>query len=327
MRAIRVATISLNPAIDQTANVSAFTAGAVNRVDRAQSDPGGKGVNVAAFLAHMGQPVAITGLLGRDNAGLFERLFEQTGIVDRFVRLLGSTRVNIKVVDDVKGIVTDINFPGLQPGMRDLVTLSMAIDGLAETAEWFVLAGSVPADVPADFFATLIARLKLHRRRVLVDTSGPALLAAIDAAPDIVKPNIDELEELLGRRPVGDDAIVAAARSLLERGVRTVAVSMGPRGAIFVEGVQAVLALPPKVAVKSTVGAGDAMVAGLIDAKLQGLDLAESARLATAYALGALGEIGPRLPAADVVRSFVRDVTIRRFADAVPAAGAVRSAD
>ena len=162
---------------------------------------------------------------------------------------------------------------------------------------------------------------------MLVDTSGPALLAAIDAAPDIVKPNIDELEELLGRRPVGDDAIVAAARSLLERGVRTVAVSMGPRGAIFVEGVQAVLALPPKVAVKSTVGAGDAMVAGLIDAKLQGLDLAESARLATAYALGALGEIGPRLPAADVVRSFVRDVTIRRFADAVPAAGAVRSAD
>ena len=324
-RAVGVVTVSLNPAIDQTANVPAFTAGAVNRVVRAQSDAGGKGINVAAFLARTSHAVAVTGFLGRDNSGLFERLFEEQGIVDRFVRLPGSTRVNIKIVDDVHGSVTDINFPGLRPDPRDLAALTTAIDTLAESAEWFVLSGSVPADVPNDIYATLIARLKLHRRTVVIDASGQPLQAAIEAAPDIVKPNIDELQELLGRPVVGDDAIVAAARELLARGIRTVAVSMGPRGAIFVEGTGAVLAVPPKIVVKTTVGAGDAMVAGLIDAKLQGLELSECARLATAYSLGTLGEIGPRLPAPAVVSSLARDVTIRRFEDVRATAGARRS--
>lgn len=323
-RAVGVVTVSLNPAIDQTANVPGFTAGTVNRVVRAQSDAGGKGINVAAFLAHTDHAVAVTGLLGSDNAGLFERLFEEKGIADHFVRLPGSTRVNIKIVDDVHAGVTDINFLGLRPEPRDLAALTTAIDMLAESAEWFVLSGSVPADVPNDIYATLIARLKLHRRTVVLDASGLPLRAAIEAAPDIIKPNIDELQELLGRQVVGDDAIVAAARELLSRGIRMVAVSMGPRGAIFVEGTAAVLAVPPKIAVKSTVGAGDAMVAGLIAAKLRGLDLSECARLATAYSIGALGEIGPRLPAPAVVSSFARDVTIRRFEDARATAGASR---
>ncbi len=310
---VRVATVSLNPAIDQTANVPNFTAGAVNRVKREQSDAGGKGVNVASFLAHTGHVVAVTGLLGKDNAGLFERLFDENGILDRFVRLPGSTRVNVKIVDEVQDRVTDINFPGLRPSARDLAALTAAVDTLAETAEWFVLSGSVPADVPNDIYAALIARLKLHGRTVLLDASGAPFAAAIDAGPDIIKPNIDELEELLGRKLEDEDAIVAAAQSLLARGIRTVAVSMGARGAVFIEAAGAVLAVPPKIVVKSTVGAGDAMVAGLIAGKLQGLDLGECAKLATAYSLGALGEIGPRLPATSILRKFVPEVTIRQL--------------
>ena len=140
----RVATVSLNPAIDQTANVANFTEGAVNRVARERSDAGGKAVNVASFLAHTGHSVAVTGFLGTDNAGPFERLFVESRIVDRFVRLPGSTRVNVKIVDDAQERVTDINFPGLRPGARDLAALTAAIDELAETAEWFALSGSVP---------------------------------------------------------------------------------------------------------------------------------------------------------------------------------------
>jgi 1-phosphofructokinase len=319
--AVRVATVSLNPAIDQTASVPNFTAGAVNRVEREQSDAGGKGVNVASFLAHMGHAVAVTGLLGSDNATLFERLFAENGIVDRFVRLPGATRVNVKIVDSANDRVTDINFPGLQPAPADLAALTVAVDALAGTAEWFVLTGSVPAEVPRDVYATLIARLKARGRNVLLDTSGPAFAAAVDAAPDAIKPNIDELEELVGRKLADDDAIVEAARTLVARGIRTVAVSMGARGALFVEADAAVLAVPPKIAVKSTVGAGDAMVAGLIAAKLQGLDLGACARLGTAYSLGALGQIGPRLPAPDILLTYVPEVTIRHFDHAHPSAG------
>ena len=165
--AVRVATVSLNPAIDQTASVPNFTAGAVNRVEREQSDAGGKGVNVASFLAHTGHAVAVTGLLGSDNATLFERLFDENRIVDRFVRLRGSTRVNVKIVDTANDRVTDINFPGLRPAPADLAALTAAVDALAETAEWFVLTGSVPADVPSNFYATLIARLKARGRTAM----------------------------------------------------------------------------------------------------------------------------------------------------------------
>jgi 1-phosphofructokinase family hexose kinase len=320
--AVRVATVSLNPAIDQTANVPNFTAGTVNRVARAQSNAGGKGVNVAAFLAHTGHAVAVTGLLGRDNATLFDLLFAENRIVDRFVRVPGSTRVNVKIVDDVHNSVTDMNFPGLQPSADDLTALAAAIDALAASAEWFVLSGSVPASVPHDIYAQLIARLKRRGRTVLLDTSGPPFAAAIGAAPDVIKPNIDELQELLGRRLDGPAAVVAAARSLIERGIRTVAVSLGARGAIFVEAGGAVSAVPPEIVVKSTVGAGDAMVAGLIAGKLRGLDLGACARLATAYSLAALGAIGAQPPAPETLLNFAPRVTVSRLDDARETAGA-----
>lgn len=314
---VRIATVSLNPAIDQTAVVPNFAAGAVNRVQREQSDAGGKGVNVASFLAQAGHGVAVTGLLGRENDALFARLFAEKKIADRFVRLPGATRVNVKIVDEVQDRVTDINFPGLRPDAEALAALAAAIDELAGSVEWFVLSGSVPAGIPNEVYASLTARLKERGRTVVLDASGPPLTAALAAAPgaiaDIVKPNIYELEELLGRR-IGDEAeVVAAARGLIESGVRTVAVSMGARGAIFVEAGIAVHAMPPKIAVKSTVGAGDAMVAGLISGKLAGFELEGCARLATAFSLAALSEIGLHLPPPETLGAFEGGVTIRRL--------------
>ncbi len=156
----RIATLSLNPAIDQTARVPGFTAGRVNRVDWEQADAGGKGVNVASFLADAGFPVVATGLLGSGNAEPFVELFARKGIADRFVRLPGRTRVNVKIVDPVLDQVTDINFPGLAPRPEDLATLIETIDGLCGDTDWFVLSGSVPAGVPAAIYADLVRRLK-----------------------------------------------------------------------------------------------------------------------------------------------------------------------
>jgi 1-phosphofructokinase len=318
-RNVRIATVSLNPAIDQTALVPNFTAGTVNRVLRDHSGAAGKGVNVASFLAQAGHDVVVTGLLGRDNDAAFGRLFAEQKIADRFVRLAGATRVNVKIVDEVSDRVTDLNFPGLRPNAAELAALEIAIDELAGDVEWFVLSGSLPAGIPNDIYAKLTARLKARGRTVVLDTSGPpfaaALAAEAGAAPDIIKPNIDELEEFAGRRLDDAAAIVGAARELIAKGVRTVAVSMGPRGAIFVEDGSAVLALPPKTTPKSTVGAGDAMVAGLIAAKLQGRTLERCARLATAYSLAALADIEHRLPPPEVLRALEEAVAVERIED------------
>ena len=307
----RIATVSLNPAIDQTALVPNFTAGAVNRVLREQSDAGGKGVNVASFLAHFGLAVSVTGLLGDANSEPFVRLFREKRIVDRFVRVPGLTRVNVKIVDEAQNRVTDINFPGLQVSDDHLARLYAAVDALADDTQWFVLSGRVPAGVPDAVYAELIARLKRRGKTVVLDASGPPFAAAIHTSPDIIKPNMEELQELVGGRLAGRAEVVQAARALVGRGIGLVAVSMGSEGAVFVERDGAVMATPPKIAVKSTVGAGDAMVAGIVTASLRGFNLADRARLATAFSLGALGEIGPRLPPPSVVEAAMRDVRVQ----------------
>lgn len=307
----RIATLSLNPAIDQTAQVSRFTAGQVNRVEWEQADAGGKGVNVASFLAHAGLPVAATGLLGSVNDGPFSELFAGKAIDDRCVRLPGRTRVNVKIVDPVLDQVTDINFPGLSPRAEDLARLGEVIDRLCAGTDWFVLSGSVPDGVPADIYALLVDRLKQQGKHIALDASGAPLAAAVKCGPHIIKPNIDELSELTGRKLESQVEVLSAARTLAEEGIDLVAVSMGAEGALFVESAAALLAVPPQVEVRSTVGAGDAMVAGILVGTLRGLDLAGRARLATAFSLAALGEVGPHLPDMQVVEAFMASVDIR----------------
>lgn len=305
-----IVTLSLNPAIDQTARVASFTAGRVNRVEWEQADAGGKGVNVASFLADAGLAVAATGLLGSGNAEPFVELFARKGIADHCVRVPGRTRVNVKIVDPLLDQVTDINFPGLAPRPRDLVDLGLAIDRLCADADWFVLSGSVPAGVPSAVYADLVRRLAARGKRVLLDASGAPFAAAVAAGPDIIKPNIDELGELVGRPLSGQAEIIAAARVLIAGGVGLVAVSMGAEGALFVEREAVVLATPPAIEVASTVGAGDAMVAGILTGTLRGLDLAGRARLATAFALGALGQLGPHLPDQEHIASLAARVQV-----------------
>ena len=118
-----VITVTLNPAIDQTVRVAGFAAGRVNRVAQSRMDAGGKGVNVACFLADLGIQVAATGFLGQDNIKIFDSLFEQKAVNDRFVTLDGPTRVGIKIVDIVTRQTTDLNFPGLTPGNEEIVNL------------------------------------------------------------------------------------------------------------------------------------------------------------------------------------------------------------
>lgn len=307
-----VVTVTLNPAIDQTLTIPDFAAGQVNRVAQAVAHPGGKGVNVAACLADNGRSVAVTGFLGQDNAGLFEALFAQKRMRDCFVRVPGSTRTGIKITDPAQQQTTDINFPGLTPNPGDREALLMQLATLPTA--WAVLSGSIPPGLDAAIYHDLIALLKQQGRRVVLDTSGDALRHALDAAPAIVKPNRQELEQLVGRALDTTAAIVAAARTLIERGVELVVVSLGSDGALFISRDEVVTARPPQITVASTVGAGDAMVAGIVAAQLDGLSLAECARLATAFSLSAISELGTGLSSQTPVAALREQVVVEQQA-------------
>lgn len=308
---VEVLTVTLNPAIDQTVQISNFAANTVNRVEQTQRNAGGKGVNVAVTLADAGHSVATTGFLGRENSAVFEEVFSQKRIVDRFVRIDGATRVGIKISDPVTQQTTDINFPGLAPAPADHESLLAQLEVVS--ASWAVLAGSLPPGVDPAIYRELARALKARGCRVLLDTSGEPLRYALEAAPQIIKPNIHELETLLGTTLPDSAAVIAAARDLLGRGVELVAVSMGKDGALLVSANSVVQARPPAVTVQSTVGAGDAMVAGIVAAQLRNLPLEAAARLATAFSVDKISHIGAGISGPEAIQALMEQVEVEEL--------------
>lgn len=307
---MKIATVSLNPAIDQTVRADDFRPNTVNRAQAMQFDAGGKGINVASFLADSGYEVAVTGFLGQDNAEIFEQFFARKHIDDQFVRIPGRTRIGVKIVDEVNQQTTDINMPGLTPPADAMDRLLKTIEQLSASCDWFVLSGTLPPGVPATIYATIITQLKAHGKQVALDTSHDALREGVLAGPTILKPNRDELQELVGH-PLTDEATIEeAARQLVDTGMQLVVVSMGERGALFVDQEASLIATPPAVSVKSTVGAGDAMVAGLIAGRVQGLSLSDCARLATAFSLGRITQVGSQLPSRETLEAYFHQVSI-----------------
>jgi 1-phosphofructokinase len=304
-----VITVTPNPALDHTVWVPGFRAGEVNRVERDELTPGGKGVNVAAVLRALDVPVAVSGFLGDTNSARFERFFAERGIRDRFVRRPGATRTGIKLIDERAGSTTDINFPGLAVDAAAVDELAARLTVDAAGASWVVLAGSLPPGSPADLYCRLAKVAAAGGASVALDASGAALAAGLGAVPALVKPNRAELEELVGRSLLDDEAMLASADELRSRGVGTVIISLGARGALFVGADGAVAARPPAVVAASTVGAGDSMVAGAVAAARQGLPLPEAARLATACAVVAISRVGPDIDA-DRIEPTAADVAI-----------------
>lgn len=310
-----IATITLNPAIDKSVGIPNFAAGEVNRVIWEQSDPGGKGVNVASFLADLGFCTSVTGFIGIDNASIFEKLFNQKNMADHFVRISGRTRVNVKIIDEVNKSITDINYSGQSPSEQDLIDLKKKIHNLVFDHDWFVLSGSLPNGISTEFYCSVLKYLKNAGKYVVLDTSGDALRDAIVEVPYAIKPNIAELEELLGKSLTTEQAVLSAAKILVNDGIEYVIVSMGKEGAMFVSGTESVIAVPPPIDVKSTVGAGDAMVAGFIAAKIKGFSLEDCARLSTATAMGALTQLGPKLAETKVLESYMQQINVRKIVD------------
>ena len=307
-----VVTVTLNPAIDLTITLDRFVVGRVQRASAAVFNCGGKGVNVAGCLADWKARVAVTGVLGHSNDGAFADFFAGKGVTDRFVRTAGETRTNIKIADRATGETTDVNLPGL--AVADSVFDAVRAELLRSVAPGspVVLAGSLPESMPETAWATLAADLARRDARVVLDTSGPPLAAALRSGEKLhaVKPNRAELEALLGRAlPTAAD-VVAAARSLIDRGVALVVVSLGADGALFVDRETALAAALPAKKALSTVGAGDAMVAGIAAALIESASLDRLARLAVAFATSKLDRIGPFLGPIEEVERLAAAVSV-----------------
>jgi 1-phosphofructokinase len=306
----RIVTITLNPALDRTLYMPRFLKGQVNRVERERIDPGGKGINVAKTVKALGQDVVVTGFLGHNNTQLFTEYFQQKNIEEEFIRVKGDTRVNIKAVDEESSEVTEINFSGVSPTKTDFCLLEDKVYSLAKECEWFVLSGNLPGNMPVDIYAEIIGNLHKRDCKVILDTSGEALKAGIQAKPYAVKPNIDELSVILGKSLTIESGLEEGIEYLKQAGISLIVVSMGQKGALAVRGSEQLLVKPPVVTVGSTVGAGDTMVAGLAVGMARGLDLAETMRLSAAAAATAVALPGTQAATLQDVKNLLEEVQI-----------------
>jgi 1-phosphofructokinase len=298
-----IVTVTLNPSLDRTIEVDSLTRGAVIRTRSARLDPGGKGVNVSrALLANGVVSTAVVPVGGPDGDQL-RRMLEAEGMRVCAVPVAGHTRSNVAIAEP-GGLVTKLNEPGgpLSRGELDAVATVVATE--ADSASWVVGCGSLPPGVPETIYAELCEAFVPAGIRVAVDTSGPALLAAVAAGPDLIKPNREELAEAVGGPVDRLSDVIEAARALRARGARTVLVSLGADGAVLVDDDGIVAGSAPVEAPNSTVGAGDALLAGFLSAGAKG---PEALREGLAWGAAAVGQPASRMPGpSDIRRDLVR---------------------
>ncbi|MGQ7959595.1 1-phosphofructokinase [Pseudomonas sp. SP16.1] len=281
----RILTLTLNPALDLTLRLDQLQPGAVNRCQGFASHAAGKGLNVAQVLADLGHGLSVAGFLGRANAAPFEALMHRRGFHDLFVRVPGETRSNIKLAE-ADGRITDLNGPGPQVEAEHLDRLLDELDPLLAGHDAIVVAGSLPRGVSPEWFAGLLRRLRASGVPLAVDSSGAALSAALGVAPWLIKPNEEELAEACGSDLAG------AVRRLRAQGIEHVLLSRGAAGVDWHGPGIALRAVPPRVEVASTVGAGDSLLAASLHGLLCAWPAERTLRLATAVAAQAVTQVG-----------------------------------
>ena len=307
-----IVTLTANPSVDRTIEVAALRPGTVIRDRASRVDAGGKGVNVArALAAHGGKTKAVLPSGGAEGAQL-EALLAGAGLDLLTVRIAGSIRANVTVVE-ADGTTTKLNEPGPGLSQDELDALAVALTDAAVQADWVVLSGSLSPGAPADWYAGLIRQLRGTGPRVAIDSSGPPLAMAIAARPDLIKPNREELAELAGR-PVDTIAdVVGAALTMTANGVHTVLTSLGPAGAVLVRRDAAWHATAATLEPRSTVGAGDALLAGYLAA---GADGPSALAEAVAWGSAAAALPGSRMPGpGDISHAGIRITDLTDLAD------------
>jgi 1-phosphofructokinase len=325
MSSSRVVTLTANPSLDRTLELPGpLTEGGVVRLLAATTEPGGKGVNVARALAAAGAdvvPVVPAATHDPLVAAMAERGLPLVTVpVDAPVR----TNYTLTAPD---GTTTKLNEPGAPLSAGTRAALAQALRLHATGARWVVLSGSLPSGTPAEWYAELVAFLRATGARIAVDTSEEPLRALLDAgpasAPDLLKPNAEELASLTGLEEAellaDPEVLLTAVRNLHDRGVAEVLLTLGADGALLstADGVWA--AQPPTITVRSTVGAGDSSLAGYLLADLAGAPPAERLRTAVAYGAASASLPGSAVPTPAQVDGPAVRVTVPNTSSTPPA--------
>ena len=305
-----ITTICLNPALDRTVTVDSLHPGQVNRIRSSRTDVGGKGVNVAVVCRRLGLEAQVIGCAGVDGYTKLQAKAQAEDIGCDFHTVEGAIRVNTKVFPLDGSGVTELNEPGPTLTTEDLdVFFDLAIEK-TQGSDFVVITGSLPPGCPAHTYRELIRALKVP---CILDMGGEVLQLGVEAKPFLIKPNHHELAATVGRELHTMEDIRSAAQSFVDRGVRHVVVSLGKDGALYVGEEGCFYAPEIPVEVKSTVGAGDALVGGLLYGLVTGGSMREGFRAGAAAGTASVMTEGTQLIVPEDFRRLIGQVQIQEL--------------
>lgn len=305
-----IITVTLNPAIDKTAQVEQMVPNGLNRLNNIILDVGGKGINVSKAIKELGGDSICTGFVAGSNGKWIEEKLDSLGLEYKFRHVEGNTRINLKVLDRDMNL-TELNDAGDEIHENDLRYLKEDLLEMVIPDDIVVLAGSVPAGVPTTIYQELITLLKEKGAKVVMDADGELFTNGIEAGPTLIKPNKYELCKYFGlNEDVTDVELVSHAKKLLYKGIDTVVISLGSKGAIFITNEETAYVPGLDIIAHSAVGAGDSMVGALTYGISEGLELIPLIKLAVATSAGAVMTKGTKAPNRSVVEMLMKEVQI-----------------
>lgn len=289
-----ILTICPNPSIDCTIELNSLNVGMLNKIDSKVETYSGKALNVAVGVARLGEKSFATGFMFEDHGRMFEHVLDKEGVKHNFVYNKGSARVNYKIIDK-RSMLTEINDRGETVTTDKQAELVELVKNISPDYEIAVMSGSLPKGVNPEYYAQVLSVIPKNVK-VIVDTERANMLSAIGSREIFMaKPNLRELENFAGQTVTTLNDMVKAAYKYIDLGVKNVLVSLGADGAILTDGTDSYFCKSASVAVNSTVGAGDSMVAATCVGLIQGVPMHELLRMSVAAGTASVTTSGTNL--------------------------------
>jgi len=309
-----ILTVTLNPTLDRVVEIPNFEVGKVNGIEGERMRiAGGKGINVSRVVKALGAKTVATGWTGGKNGKFIEESLREEGIATDFVKIKEENRVNLTILDPIRDTQTHLVERGPNIFEEEIAQLRDKLKELTKEAEVVVFSGSVPRGVSDDIYYHLI-RLTHEQKNGLIsilDTRGKPLKEGIEAKPFMIKPNEEEIRQLMGKEFSSEEELIQEARSICEKNdVKLVVVSRGKRGAIVITRKETLMVIPPQIKPLNTVGAGDALVAGFAVGLSKGKKLEETSRLGVAAGVASAKSGREKLLSLKEVRNLSEKVKI-----------------
>jgi len=300
-------TVTFNPAIDYVLEVEDLNLGNVNRSKNIYKYPGGKGINISRVLNILETDNQALGFIGGFTGEYINNYLRELGIQTNFISVEGDTRINVKLKS---GKETEINAPGPNISERDLEALFNQIDQL-KSKDFLVLAGNVQKTLPRDIYSSIQGRCMDKDIKIVVDTTGEALISTIKNKPFLIKPNHHELSQIFDVKIEDREQAIIYSKKLLELGAQNIIVSMGGEGAVLVSQEGIYYGEAPKGVVRNSVGAGDSLIAGFLAKYSQSKDTIESFRWG--IAAGSATAFSMDLCSKEEVENLVKNININKI--------------